>query len=139
MRCVAKYLHERLPQHPTEIVIEIDSKQFKLEIGIDGEVTVDMGAPIFEPQLVPAAFVTKSERYPLEIAQEKFDVGIVSMGNPHAVFVVDNLNEHPIERIGRAMQEHPRFPRQVNAGFMQIENRSHIQLRVWERVVPAKL
>lgn len=135
VRCVAKYLHERLPQQPKEIIVEIDGKQFELSIDENDDVTVDMGAPIFEPPLVPAAFSHRSDKYSIEAAGQAFSIGVVSMGNPHAVFVVDNLSDFPVEQIGQAMQKHPGFPRQVNAGFMQIENRHSILLRVWERGV----
>lgn len=135
VRCVARYLQARLPQQPSKIVIEIDGKQFELSIDKAGDVTVDMGAPVFEPHLVPADFPQRLRSYPIEVANEVFDIGVVSMGNPHALFVVDDLAHFPVEKIGQAMQNHASFPRQVNAGFMQIENRKSIRLRVFERGV----
>ena len=133
VRCVAKYLHERLPNHPTELDIEIAGKQFELAISKAGDVTVDMGAPIFEPQLVPADFPERSKKYSIAVTQEAFDIGLVSMGNPHAVFVVEDVDGFPVREVGGAMQEHPSFPRQVNAGFLQIEDTTSVRLRVWER------
>jgi diaminopimelate epimerase len=91
-----------------------------------------MGAPVFDPARIPfdgQGAVTE----PLEVAGETLEVSAVSMGNPHAVQVVDDVERAPVEKLGPLIEHHPRFPKRVNAGFMQIKDRSHIRLRVFER------
>jgi diaminopimelate epimerase len=91
-----------------------------------------MGAPVFDPARIPFdGQGTVSE--PLEVAGEKLEISVVSMGNPHAVQVVDDVEHAPVEKLGPLIEYHPRFPKRVNVGFMQIKDRSHIRLRVFER------
>jgi diaminopimelate epimerase len=110
----------------------------------DGSVTVDMGAPKLEPALVPfdhAGLAGVSEGHdtlwPLEVRQGIVEttvlVSVVSMGNPHAVQVVDDADTAPVAELGPQVEHHPRFPKRVNAGFMQLVDRHHIKLRVYER------
>jgi len=110
----------------------------------DGSVTVDMGAPRLEPALVPfdpAGLAGESEGrdtlWPLEVRQGIVEstvlVSVVSMGNPHAVQVVDDVDTAPVAELGPQVEHHPRFPKRVNAGFMQVVDRHHVKLRVYER------
>ena len=111
----------------------------------NGAITVDMGAPVLDPALVPfdaAGLVGIAQGddtlWPLAIAQPggldaTVLVSVVSMGNPHAVQVVDDVDSAPVLATGPAIEHHPRFPKRVNAGFMQIVDRGHIRLRVFER------
>jgi diaminopimelate epimerase len=106
----------------------------------DGRITVDMGAPILEPARVPfdpAGLTSKQEGedtlWPLEVAGRTMSISLVSMGNPHAVQVVADADAAPVAAEGPLIENHPRFPRRVNAGFMQILDRHHIKLRVFER------
>src|SRR5207249_148095 len=104
----------------------------------DGQVSVDMGAPIFEPERVP--FDTRGlqpmlggKRWRLDLAGREAVVAVLSMGNPHAVQTVADVDSAPVSTEGPLIERHPRFPRRVNAGYMQLVTRSHIRLRVWER------
>ncbi|HFQ14482.1 MAG TPA: diaminopimelate epimerase, partial [Gammaproteobacteria bacterium] len=105
----------------------------RLHIEPDGQVTVDMGAPEFEPARIPFEAEARAERYALEVAGEMLELGVLSMGNPHAVLRVDDVESAPVARLGPQIESHPRFPRRVNVGFMQILDRNHIRLRVFER------
>ncbi len=106
----------------------------------DGRVTVDMGAPILEPARVPFDTTDLTARpegedtlWPLEVNGRTVWMSAVSMGNPHAVQIVADADTAPVEEDGPAIERHPRFPRRVNAGFMQIVDRQRINLRVYER------
>jgi diaminopimelate epimerase len=99
----------------------------------DGRVTVNMGAPIFDPSQIP--FVSDSHEViqPLQLGDEVLHITAISIGNPHAVQVVADIETAPVTTQGPQIESHPRFPRRVNAGFMQIIDREHIKLRVYER------
>ena len=106
----------------------------------DGRVTVDMGVPVFEPGLVPfdtAGLVPENVRghqqWPLAVGNQTVMVAVASMGNPHAVQRVDDVDAAPVAEQGPLIESHARFPRRVNAGFMQVVSRSRIRLRVYER------
>jgi diaminopimelate epimerase len=133
IRCVAKFLKQRLPGEPAKIVVEIQGKTYSLAVSDSGNVRVDMGPPIFDPRQIPATFSERALKYPIETAGRQFEIGTVSMGNPHAVFIVENLDDFSVKAVGQAMQTHANFPKQVNAGFMQIVDSANVRLRVWER------
>ena len=106
----------------------------------DGRVTVDMGAPVLMPAAVPfdASGLTPTLQghetlWPLEIGTGLLRLGVLSMGNPHAVLQVDDVDTAPVAHDGPLIEQHHRFPRRVNAGFMQVLRRDHIRLRVFER------
>ena len=110
----------------------------------DGSITVDMGAPVLEPAAVPfdgaglAGWAEGGDTlWPLSIKQpggaKTLFFSVVSMGNPHAVQVVDDVDSAPVAETGPLIEHHPRFPKRVNAGFMQVLDRNHIRLRVYER------
>ncbi|MCC2974607.1 diaminopimelate epimerase [Massilia sp. IC2-476] len=106
----------------------------------DGSVTVDMGAPRLDPAEVPfdaagldGAPEGEDTTWPLSVGDQTVFVSVVSMGNPHAVQVVENVDTAPVESMGPAIETHPRFPQKVNAGFMQVVDRHHVRLRVFER------
>jgi diaminopimelate epimerase len=106
----------------------------------NGEVVVDMGRPVFEPARVPFDATGLAGRregadtlWPVEAAGVTHWVSVVSMGNPHAVEVVDDVEAYPVNNVGPAIERHSRFPQRVNAGFMEIVSRSEIKLRVFER------
>ena len=101
----------------------------------DGLVSLDMGPVRFDPRSLPFDAQAEAERYRLEVAGTAVEIGAVSIGNPHAVLAVESVDTAPVERLGPAIERHPRFPRRVNAGFLQIIDRSHIRLRVYERGV----
>jgi diaminopimelate epimerase len=99
----------------------------------DGRVTVDMGAPRFLPAGIPFEATGDAVTHALDVDGELIEVSVVSMGNPHAVQVVADADAAPVARLGPLIEAHPRFPRRVNAGFMQIVDRHAIRLRVYER------
>jgi diaminopimelate epimerase len=101
----------------------------------DGRVSVLMGVPIFEPSLIPFSAERQATSYPLEVNGRNVDVFAVSMGNPHAVQVVADVEAAPVLSEGPLIEHHPRFPQRANAGYMQILDRGHIKLRVFERGV----
>jgi diaminopimelate epimerase len=104
-----------------------------LQLRDDGQVTVNMGAPDFLPANIPFIADTPAPEYVLEVGQTPVRICTVSMGNPHAVQLVDDVDSAPVEIQGPLIEAHPRFPQRVNAGFMQVIDSGHIRLRVFER------
>ncbi|MBS0330083.1 MAG: diaminopimelate epimerase, partial [Proteobacteria bacterium] len=99
----------------------------------NGQVTVDMGAPRFAPADIPFAADTEAMTYALKVGQHVIEVAALSMGNPHAVLRVNDLDSAPVDILGAAIESHSRFPQRVNAGFMQVLTPHDIRLRVYER------
>ena len=135
-RCVAWLLGRRDGLGPE---MRLDSPAGTVEARLSGDnhnqVAVNMGAPEFEPAHIPFVADSLSDRYRLELAQESIEVSVLSMGNPHCVIDVDDVETADVARIGAAIETHERFPERVNVGFMAIENRREISLRVHERGV----
>ncbi|MBI1887215.1 MAG: diaminopimelate epimerase [Nitrosomonadales bacterium] len=131
-RCFVRFVHERGLTSKREIVVETGSGLISPRLEDDGRVTVNMGAPVFDPERIPFAGLGAVSE-PLEVAGETLEISALSMGNPHAVQVVNDVEYAPVEKLGPLIEQHPRFPRRVNAGFMQVKDRSHIRLRVYER------
>ncbi len=132
-RCFVRFVHDRKLTSKRQIVVETKSGLISPRLEEDGRVTVNMGAPIFEPARIP--FVTDSDALiqPLEVNGEVIQITALSMGNPHAVQVVSDVEHAPVIAQGVFIERHPRFPNRVNAGFMQVLDRTHIKLRVYER------
>jgi diaminopimelate epimerase len=132
-RCFVRFVHYKKLTSKREIVVETKSGLISPRLEEDGRVTVNMGAPIFDPSQIP--FVSDSHEViqPLQLHNEVLHITAVSMGNPHAVQVVDDIEAAPVGTQGPFVEIHPRFPRRVNAGYMQVVDRSHIRLRVFER------
>ena len=99
----------------------------------DGQVSVNMGMPVFDPASLPFNVSSEAHVYPLEVAGSALEIGAVSIGNAHAVVTVASVDTAPVDRIGPALENHPAFPRRTNVGFMEIIDPSHIRLRVHER------
>jgi len=132
-RCFVRFVHDQKLTHKREIVVETQSGLITPRLENDGRVTVNMGAPIFDPALIPFDGGSGAVSEPLEVAGETIEISALSMGNPHAVQVVADIERTPVEKLGPLIERHPRFPNRVNAGFMQIMDRQHIRLRVYER------
>lgn len=132
-RCFVRFVHDQKLTSKREIVVETKSGLISPSLAEDGRVTVNMGAPIFDPSQIP--FVSDSHEVvqPLQLANETVQITAVSMGNPHAVQLVADIETAPVTTQGPLIEHHPRFPRRVNAGYMQIVDREHIRLRVFER------
>jgi diaminopimelate epimerase len=132
-RCFARFVHEAGLTDKREIRVVTQKGVISPCLEADGQVTVDMGLPRFAPAEIP--FISDEEQVssPLEIAGAVLEISAVSMGNPHAVQVVADVDSAPVAEQGPLIQSHPRFPERVNAGFMQVLDRRHIRLRVFER------
>ena len=132
-RCFVRYVHDKRLTEKRAIVVETKSGLISPRLENDGRVTVDMGAPIFEPARIP--FIGDSDELiqPLQVNGELVQITAVSMGNPHAVQVVDDVEYAPVIAQGAFIERHSRFPNRVNAGYMQVVDRKHIKLRVFER------
>jgi diaminopimelate epimerase len=116
-----------------EIRVETKKGIIAPRLNDDGQVTVDMGVPILAPADIPFVSDTDAPEQPLEVNGKTVTISAVSMGNPHAVQVVDDVDSFPVAEYGPAIEHHPRFPNRVNAGFMQVVDRHSIRLRVYER------
>ena len=132
-RCFMRFVHDQKLTAKREIVVETHSGLISPRIEQDGRVTVNMGAPVFEPPRIPYDGGSGAASEPLEVAGKTLRISALSMGNPHAVQVVDDIEQAPVKDMGPLIEHHPRFPKRVNAGFMQVIDRHHIRLRVYER------
>ncbi len=132
-RCIASLLVSRRPELGRRLSIESPAGMVRAEVRADGLVSVDMGVPNFDPRALPMDVPGESPTYSLDIDGRTVEYGAVSMGNPHAVLHVADVNAAPVDRVGPAIELHPRFPRRTNVGFMQIVDRGRIRLRVHER------
>ena len=132
-RCFAVFVREKGLTNQTDIRVETASGIIELHIQADEQVTVNMGVPELNPWAIPFNADTRLDEYALDVDGEILKVGAVSMGNPHAVTLVENVDTAEVEKLGAAVETHPLFPNRVNAGFMQIIDDAHIRLRVFER------
>ncbi|MGD8206774.1 MAG: diaminopimelate epimerase [Thiohalocapsa sp.] len=132
-RCFARYVRDHGLSDRDEIRVGTAAGVIVLRIETDGQVSVDMGAPRLAPQAIPFVADHRADSYGLVVDGTGVRVGCVSMGNPHAVLRVDAVERAPIATLGPALEHHDRFPKRVNAGFMEIVDAGHIRLRVWER------
>jgi diaminopimelate epimerase len=139
-RCFVKFVRDRGLTAQRSVRVQVQNGTITLTMQDNGEVLVDMGAPVFDPERVP--FATKGLEgrregadtlWPLDVNRTTRWISVVSMGNPHAVQVVDDVEAFPVRIEGAVIERHARFPQRVNAGFMQIVGRSEIKLRVYER------
>jgi len=132
-RCFVRYVHDKGLSQKIRIRVGTLAGVIEPSLGADGEVTVDMGVPIFEPSRIPFVVREQALTYELAVDKKMIEISSLSMGNPHAVQVVPDVVTADVEHEGPLIESHPRFPKRVNAGFMQVMNRSHIRLRVYER------
>ncbi|MDP6267257.1 MAG: diaminopimelate epimerase [Arenicellales bacterium] len=134
-RCFARYLIENGWTDKRHLVVQTSSAQLELVLEDGGQVSVNMGTPLFEPAAVPFDSPTCEKDYVLHIGEEQVRIHIASIGNPHAVLSVDDINCAPVKSLGPAIECHPAFPQKANVGFVQVCDRRHLKLRVWERGV----
>lgn len=134
-RCFARFVCDKGLTQNTEIAVKTRGGNIVLMVNPDNSVTVQMGVPELDPALIPFSADSESSSYTLELDDELLQIGALAIGNPHAVTIVPDVRLVDIERIGPQVESHPRFPRRVNAGFMQIVSPKHIRLRVFERGV----
>ncbi|HKU90170.1 MAG TPA: diaminopimelate epimerase [Steroidobacteraceae bacterium] len=140
VRCLAAFLHRR-GTSPTfnekggELLLDSPAGLIRARVHDANLISVDMGAPNFDPKSLPFDASAEAHVYPLAVAGTEVEIGAVSMGNPHAVLTVSSVASAPVDRLGPAIEKHPRFPNRVNVGFMEIVDRTHVRLRVFERGV----
>jgi diaminopimelate epimerase len=132
-RCFARFVREHGLTSKSEIRVGTACGTIVLRVRPDELVTVDMGAPVFEPDRIPFDAPERALTYDLEVGAVRRAIGAVSMGNPHAVQVVADVAAAPVASEGPLIEAHPRFARRVNAGFMQVVDPHQIRLRVYER------
>ena len=132
-RCFARFVRDQRLTHKHEIHVETRGGPLTLKVENDGRGSVDMGVPRFAPQSLPFEADEDRLRHRLEVDGETHEIGVASMGNPHAVLRVEDIDTAPVARLGPAIEAHPRFPRRVNVGFMQVVSPHEIRLRVFER------
>ncbi|CAM3609206.1 diaminopimelate epimerase [Parendozoicomonas haliclonae] len=134
-RCFAQFVRDRKLTASRRIRVQTSKGNIELRVGMDDEVTVDMGRPELEPYEIPFKADRQSITYKLEIEGREHEISAISMGNPHAVLLVDDCKNAPVELLGRKIQRHARFPENCNVGFMEIVNPGEVNLRVYERGV----
>ena len=134
-RCIAALLYARAPELGRDLVMGSAVGVVHARVRDDGMVSVDMGAPNFDPRALPMEAPAQASTYTLQVDGADIQIGAVSMGNPHAVLEVPDVKSAPVERFGPSIEQHPRFPKRTNVGFMQIVDRGRIRLRVFERGV----
>lgn len=132
-RCFVRFVHDQGLTQKNEISVETLAGLISPRLEEDGRVTVDMGEPVFTPAMIPFECNSDDIVQPLRVDGETIQISVVSMGNPHAVQVVEDVEAAPVLAQGALIERHPRFPRRVNAGYMQVLDRAHIRLRVYER------
>ncbi len=136
-RCFARFVHDARLTARNPIKVETNSGIIELKLENNDDVVVNMGEPKFAPSALPFSADAEQDKYtisaPLNEGSYDCEVGAVSMGNPHAVMLVEDLQSEMVNQLGPEIEGHSVFPKRVNAGFMQIENRTEMNLRVYER------
>ncbi|MBL0230523.1 MAG: diaminopimelate epimerase [Moraxellaceae bacterium] len=132
-RCFARFVRDRKLSRKNQLIVETASGIIELNITANGWVRVNMGVPRLEPAEIPFIAPQRALTYPLAFGEHEITISAVSMGNPHAVILVDDVNTAPVREWGRIIESHPRFPERVNVGFLQIIDRQNARLRVFER------
>ncbi len=132
-RCFARFVRDQGLSEKDVITVETSSGLLRLQLEEGGLVTVDMGVPRFEPAAIPFEADQAATSYDIDVDGQCYKMGVVSLGNPHAVLTVDDVLTAPVVTLGEVIEQHPRFPERVNVGFMEIGDRNHIRLRVFER------
>ena len=132
-RCFVRFVVEKGLTQKRKISVETASGLITLTLQNDNQVTVNMGAPIFGPAKIPFIAEKQQQLYVLQLHKQTIDICAVSMGNPHAVTVVNDVEIANVAELGPQIEAHASFPQRVNAGFMQVVNPHEIKLRVYER------
>lgn len=132
-RCFVKFVVEQGLTKQRAISVETLSGVIHPTLEANGLVTVNMGAPNFSPAAIPFLTDRIAKQYPLVVGDTSVTIAALSMGNPHAVLVTENVDTAPVAHLGAQIEQHARFPMRVNVGFMELVNAHHIKLRVFER------
>ena len=134
-RCLAVYVRDKKLTYKDTILVETMAGPLELRIHARNQVDVNMGAPVLNPCDIPFRDEPPAPQYSLAVGSREYRIGAVSMGNPHAVLQVDDVQSAPVESLGPLIERHPDFPQRANVGFMQVLSTSQIKLRVFERGV----
>ncbi len=134
-RCLARYVQDRQLTGKNPIRVKTMNRVMTLELNANKMVKVDIGVPQLQPDKIPFQAEQQAVLYPIEVDGISYNIAPVSMGNPHAVLQVDDIEQAPVAQLGAKLEAHPRFPERVNVGFMEIVDRQNINLRVFERGV----
>jgi diaminopimelate epimerase len=134
-RCMGRYIADQQLSGKKTILLKTKNRVMEVSATSKNQVTVDMGPPIFTPADIPFNAVQQENLYPIEAGIHNLEIAALSLGNPHAVIQVDNIETALVNDIGPLVQTHSQFPESVNVGFMQIVDRQNIRLRVYERGV----
>ncbi|HUH36911.1 MAG TPA: diaminopimelate epimerase [Spongiibacteraceae bacterium] len=132
-RCFARFVRDKRLTGKRRLRVETRAGIIELQVLADHQVTVDMGAPRLAPADIPLLAETRAATYNIDALDQAWEFGAVSMGNPHAVLRVANIDGAPVAALGPVLESHPRFPQRVNVGFMEVVSRKAIRLRVYER------
>ena len=132
-RCFARFVRDNGLTDKTDIPVMTATGKIILTVQDNGDVTVNMGKPITQPEAIPFNAESEQASYQITNNNKTLNIGAVSMGNPHAVLIVEDIDTAPVETLGAELESHPAFPNRVNVGFMQIVSADHIRLRVFER------
>lgn len=132
-RCIASLVAQRLGRR--QIRMDSPGGRVDAQLRDDGLVSLDMGVPDFDPASLPFEASREADVYPLRIGEKELQIGAVSMGNPHAVIQVPSTRDADVDTLGPAVENHSRFPKRTNVGFMEVVSPNHIRLRVHERGV----
>ena len=134
-RCVGRFLREKRLTRQREILLQTNDDSLALSLTEDGRVFAGLGAPRFAPAEVPFQADETQDQYTLDVQGQSLSIGALSMGNPHAILMVDDCDAAPVSTLGPLLEAHTRFPERVNVGFMQVQSRGEVKLRVFERGV----
>jgi diaminopimelate epimerase len=134
-RCVGRFLREKKLTKQRELTLLTDGESLSLSIAEDGRVFAGLAAPNFNPESVPFSVAEMAAQYQLEVQGQKLSIGVLSMGNPHAILMVDDCDSAPVTTLGPLIESHERFPDRVNVGFLQVNSPTDAKLRVYERGV----
>jgi len=132
-RCFAKFVRLKNLTNKNKIRVSTQSGKMTLFIERDGNVSVNMPVPQFEPNKIPFTAQKAEGTYILRSEEETVLCGVVSLGNPHCVLTVDDVKQAPVAKLGKALSHHERFPKQANVSFMEVVSMEYIKLRVYER------
>ena len=134
-RCLARYVQDRRLTGKNPVIVKTKNRVMELQLETNKLVTVNMGVPQLDPAQIPFQADQPAKLYDIDINGQIHQIAAISMGNPHAVLQVEDIDEAPVASLGPVLESHPSFPNQVNVGFMQIIDRNKIKLRVFERGV----
>ena len=132
-RCFARFVKEQRLSGKSQLSVQTPNGLMQLKTSPDGRISAEMGTPIFSPNAVPFTAEQEQLEYTVTVLGESVRLGVLSMGNPHAVVTVEDIHKAPVASLGAAIEKHPQFTNRVNVGFMQVVSKDEIKLRVFER------